>query len=92
MLTNSLRQVTSDTVSGWSCVGNRSTFPFPWVRTFGVIMLAEVCQGTTQRGFAEQNELGKTFALDRAYPPLRKRIGVSPQMRGMATLKVDVSE
>ena len=33
-------------------------------------MFAEVCQGAAQRGFTEQNELGKTFAFDRAYPPL----------------------
>src|SRR5947209_5965210 len=44
--------------------------------SFGVIMLAEVCQGAAQRGFTEQNELGKTFAFDRAYPPLRVTIQI----------------
>src|ERR1700686_100245 len=44
--------------------------------SFGVIMFAEVCQGAAQRGFTEQNELGKTFAFDRAYPPLRVTIQI----------------
>src|SRR5438876_10229862 len=44
--------------------------------SFGVIMLAEVCQGAAQRGFTEQNELGKTVAFDRAYPPLRVTIQI----------------
>src|SRR6267378_2234352 len=44
--------------------------------SFGVIMCAEVCQGAAQRGFTEQNELGKTFAFDRAYPPLRVTIQI----------------
>jgi hypothetical protein len=35
------------------------------VRTFGMIMLAEICQRATQRGFTEQNQLRKTFTLDR---------------------------
>jgi len=39
-------------------------------------MFAEVCQGAAQRGFTEQNELGKTFAFDRAYPPLRVTIQI----------------
>src|ERR1700693_1301843 len=44
--------------------------------SFGVIMCAEVCQGAAQRGFTEQNELGKAFAFDRAYPPLRVTIQI----------------
>src|SRR5205807_9882344 len=44
--------------------------------SFGVIMFAEVCQGAAQRGFTEQNELGKTFAFDRAYPPPRATIQI----------------
>src|SRR5204862_5797808 len=44
--------------------------------SFGVIMCAEVCQGAAQRRFTEQNELGKTFAFDRAYPPLRVTIQI----------------
>src|SRR2546422_534714 len=44
--------------------------------SFGVIMLAEVCQGAAQREFTEQNELGKTFAFARASPPLRVTIQI----------------
>jgi len=49
--------------------------------SLGVIMLAEICQGATQRGFTEQNELGKTFTLDRAYPSLRKGIQIGAARR-----------
>jgi hypothetical protein len=44
-------------------------------------MFAEVCQGAAQRGFTEQNELGKTFAFDQAYPPLRVTIVESRRMQ-----------
>ena len=39
-------------------------------------MFAEIGQGATQRGFTEQDQLGKTLTLDRAYPTLRKRIQI----------------
>ena len=45
--------------------------------SFGVVMFAEVCQGAAQRGFTKQNELGKTFILDRAYPTLRVGVQIS---------------
>src|SRR5215467_3615070 len=44
--------------------------------SFGVVIFAEACQGAAQRGFPEQNELGKTFGLDRAYPSLRVAIQI----------------
>jgi hypothetical protein len=47
----------------------------------GVIMFTEICQDAPQREFAEQNEPGKTFALDRTYPPLRKRIQIGAARR-----------
>jgi len=49
--------------------------------SFDVIMFAEVRQGATQRGFTEENKLGKTFALDRAYPSLRKGIQIRAACR-----------
>src|SRR5690348_8877172 len=44
--------------------------------SLGVVMFAEVRQGAAQRGFTEQNEPRKTFALHRPYPSLRKRIQI----------------
>ena len=84
---------------------NASLDPLPWTRPrkqqlvrltlvipLAVIMFAEVFQGAAQRAFPKQNEMGKTLALHRAHPALREGIGISLQMRRMATLKVNVSE
>jgi hypothetical protein len=60
--------------------------------SLGVIVFAEVFQGVAQRCFPKQNEMGKTFALDRAHPALREGIRMSLQMRRMATLRTDVFE
>jgi hypothetical protein len=57
-----------------------------------VIMLAEVFQSASQRAFTKQNEMGKTFTFHRAHPSLREGIQMSPQMRRMATLRIDLSE
>ena len=44
--------------------------------SLGVIVFAEVFQGVAQRCFPTQNEMGKTFALDRAHPALREGIQI----------------
>src|SRR5258707_14568503 len=44
--------------------------------SLGVIVFAEVFQGVAQRCFPKQNEMGKTFALDRAHPALREGIQI----------------
>ena len=43
-------------------------------------------------GFTKQDELRKALLLDKWYPALREGIGMSLQMRRMATLKVDVHQ
>ena len=55
-------------------------------------MSEELSQGTFQRSFAEQDEFADAFLFNRADPVLRKRVGMSLQMRRIATLKVNVSE
>ena len=42
----------------------------------GVIMFTEICQDPPQREFAEQNEPGKTFALDRTRSENAFRLGL----------------
>ena len=44
-------------------------------------MFAEVREGPPQRGFAEQDQLGKTLALDRANPTFRVTIQIGAACR-----------
>jgi hypothetical protein len=59
---------------------------------FRGVMFAEVCQGAAQRGFPDQNELGKTFALDRAYPTFRVTIGEGCQLQVIVTLPIHLRD
>jgi hypothetical protein len=57
-----------------------------------VIMSHEVLNGCPQRTFPKEDQPFQAGLLDAAHEALRMRVGMSPQMRRIATLKVDVSE
>ena len=51
-------------------------FAFALMISLGLIMFAEVREGPSQRGFTEQDQLGKALALDRANPTFRVTIQI----------------
>jgi hypothetical protein len=55
-------------------------------------MHSEFGRRATNRAFAEQDQSLQTRLLDRTHESLSIGVGMSLQMRRMATLKVDVSE
>jgi hypothetical protein len=59
---------------------------------FFVIMLLELGKRFPQGTFPEQDQVGQALLFNRSHPALRESVGMTLQMRRMATLKVDVSE
>jgi hypothetical protein len=57
-----------------------------------MVMHSEFGRRATNRAFAEQDQSLQTRLLDRTHESLSIGVGMSLQMRRMATLKVDVSE
>ena len=62
------------------------------VIAFAMIVRREILNSCSQGAFSEQNEPVQTAFLSTAHESLGVGVGMSPQMRRMATLKVDVSE
>ncbi len=44
--------------------------------SFRVIMFQELSAGASQRGFAEEDQLGETLSFDRPYPAFSKSIQI----------------
>jgi hypothetical protein len=55
-------------------------------------MYNEFVNRFAQRAFAEEDHTLQAGFLDAAYKSLRVGVQVSPQMRRMATLRIDLSE
>ena len=57
-----------------------------------VKVLEKIGHRPPQRTLPEQDQSRQALLFNRTNPALRKRVGMSLQMRRMATLKVDVSK
>src|SRR5438270_760495 len=75
-----------------SLPGKQKLIAFTLMISFLVIMRNEILNGSSERCFAEQDQALQTRLFDRAYESLSICVGMSLQMRHMATVKVDVSE
>jgi len=62
------------------------------VVVFTVVMCHEVLNGRPQRTLSKQDQPFQAGFLDASHKSLGVGVGMSLQMRRMATLKVDVSE
>jgi hypothetical protein len=75
-----------------SWVGKNQTVAQTLMIALAVVMGHEILNRCPQGAFAKQDQPFQTGFLDAAYKAFGVGVGMSPQMRRMATLKVDVSE
>jgi len=77
----------------WQIQGSiRDPRPQARVRTAPIVMLYPMFESSPQVLLIQRNQKVKALAADGAHQPFGKRIGLSPQLHRMETMKHDVSE